>query len=81
MPQFVGKTARELYAAAHPEFFAKFQTCFETHTPQTYSAPYRMTSTGKDKFIQVTLGYVPPDSVLLITEDITERVHAETELH
>jgi PAS domain S-box-containing protein len=80
MPEYVGKTARELYGARAPELLDGFTRAFQTRTAQRYSGAYRTLSTGEDRFINFTFAFVPPDYVLLLNDDVTERQRAEDEV-
>jgi PAS domain S-box-containing protein len=79
MQQFVGKSARELYRS-RPDILEKFSIALEKKTTQTYETFYHMMSTDKDIFLELTLAYVPPDKIILHSEDITERKKAEEAL-
>ena len=76
MPEFVGKTAGELYQAT-PEILDAFARISEQHPTAQLEIPYHKLSTDDDLFLRMTLAYVSPGKVMLHSEDITERVMAE----
>ena len=76
---FVGSTALEMYKD-FPEVLADFRRCLSGETVIERQMPYQLRTTGEKKFLNVKYAFVPPDSVLVHTEDITARVEAERKL-
>lgn len=79
MLNYVGKTARELYSS-RPDVLEKFSCAFEGRTTVQHSTDYRLLSTGEAKSLIMTFTYVPPDLVLLINEDVTDRMQADEKI-
>jgi PAS domain S-box-containing protein len=76
---FIGKAAREMYAEM-PEILEAFRSCFTEKTSIQREMLYTLRTTGETKYLTVTYVYVPPDLVMVHTEDITERREAEVGL-
>lgn len=76
---FVGVEARELYHDM-PELLEALTQCFAERTVIEREMPYRYRSTGESKHLAVKYAFVPPDLVLVHTEDITERKRTEEAL-
>ncbi len=75
----VGQTARAIYST-RPDMLERIERAFAEQTVIKYESPYRMVTTGEDKYTISTFVFVPPDRVLLHTEDITDRKRAEAAL-
>ncbi len=75
----VGHTARELYAE-RPETLEYVERAYAERTTLRRQGPYRLITTGEDKYLIQTFAYAAPDQVLLHVEDITERKRAEEAL-
>jgi len=76
---FVGIKAGEMYRET-PEILEEITRCFAEKTFIEREMPYRFRSTGASKYLAVKYAFVPPDLVLVHTEDITERKQAEQAL-
>lgn len=76
---FIGKSAREMYAEM-PEVLEEFRRCFTEKTSIRREMFYTLKTTGEARHLTVTYVYVPPDLVMVHTEDITERRKAEIAL-
>jgi len=76
---FVGTRLSEMYPD-DPEIQGEMLRCFEKEIPIRREMPYRLKTTGEDKCLSVTYVFVPPDTVTVHTEDITERKAAEKAL-
>jgi signal transduction histidine kinase len=76
---FVGIEARELYHDM-PELPEALTQCFAEKTVIEQEMLYRYKSTGESKHLAVKYAFVPPDLVLVHTEDITERKRTEEAL-
>ena len=77
--KLVGVKARELYID-EPEIVEDLKRCINDQTQIMREIPYRLKSTGEAKQFSVKYAFVPPDLVLVHTEDITQRKLAEEEL-
>ena len=77
--KFVGTHASEMYKDT-PEIISEFSRCFEERRVIERAMPYHMTTTGEDKYLVVRYAFVPPDLVMVHTEDITEIRKAEEAL-
>ncbi|MFO8058616.1 MAG: PAS domain S-box protein [bacterium] len=74
--RFQGIRATELYWDM-PEILEDLHRCLrEKTTIEKDEMAYRFKSTGKTKYLSVKYAYVPPDQVLVHTEDVTERRQA-----
>jgi PAS domain S-box-containing protein len=76
---FVGIELGEMHRDS-PEIREAIAQCFAERTTIQQEMRYRFQSTGGEKPLAVKYAFVPPDLVLVHTEDITERVRAEEEL-
>ncbi len=77
---FVGKKATEMYRDM-PDIRDEIERCLAEKTTIEREMPYHYTTTtGESKHLAVKYAFVPPDLVLVHTEDITERVRAEEEI-
>ncbi|MBN1636533.1 MAG: PAS domain S-box protein, partial [Deltaproteobacteria bacterium] len=76
---FVGKSAKELYKR-RPDILKDFERCYRTKRLIKLETPYRMFTTDEEKYIALTIAFVPPDMVMVHMEDITERKMAEEKL-
>jgi PAS domain S-box-containing protein len=79
IPEFVGKTASEMYGDS-PEILEEFRRCFTGKTPIKREMAYRFKSTGESKYFNVSYAFVPPDLVMVHTEEITNRKRVEEAL-
>ena len=79
IPDFVGIKASEMYRDM-PEILEELSRCLNEKTTIEREMPYRFRSTGESKHFAVKYAFVPPDLVLVHTEDITERVRVEEEV-
>jgi PAS domain S-box-containing protein len=77
--EFLGIKASELYRDA-PEIQEEISLCFAEKTSIQRDMPYTYRSTGETRYLAVKYAFVPPDLVLVHTEDITERRRIEEEL-
>ena len=73
---FVGKKASEMYRHM-PEIRDEISRCLAEKTIINRDMPYVIQSTGENKYLAVKYAFVPPDLVMVHTEDITERRQAE----
>lgn len=78
--EYVGKTVREMFRDMMPELLDEFSTCFAEKTTIRRDIVYPMQTTGETKYLSVSYVFVPPDLVMVHTEDITERKQAENML-
>ena len=72
----VGQSARILYAD-HPLMLEEFARCARGGVPIHREMPWRFISTGREAVLVVSYVPVPPDLVLVQTEDVTPRKRAE----
>ncbi|MBD3308287.1 PAS domain S-box protein, partial [candidate division KSB3 bacterium] len=77
--EFVGITLKELYAD-QPQILEQISQCFEKQTYIQTEMNYHFKSTDEHRYLLVKYAFVPPDLVLVHTEDITERKQAEAAL-
>jgi len=76
---FVGTKATEMYRD-RPEIREEIERCFAEKTVIEREMVYHYTTTGESKHLAVKYAFVPPDLVLVHTEDITPRVRAQEEI-
>ncbi len=76
---FVGVKATELYHD-RPEIQEEMLQCFVERASIKREMPYRFKTTGRTCYLAVSYVFVPPDLVLVHTEDITSRRKAEQDL-
>jgi PAS domain S-box-containing protein len=79
MVNCLGRHASEIYKDT-PEILEDFARCLTERIPIKREMPYRLLTTGEDKHLAVTCAFVPPDLLMVHTEDITARKRAEAEL-
>ncbi len=75
---FVGMTVTAMYPD-RPDIVQDVSRCFAEKGSIQREMDYRFKTTGKDKTLVVKYAFVPPDLVLVHTEDVTERVRAQEE--
>ena len=75
----MGTRASELYRDA-PEIREELRRCVVEKTSFAREMPCQLKATGRNKHFAVKYAFVPPDLVLVHTEDITERKQTEEEL-
>lgn len=76
--EFLGRTATDMYAQA-PDILEDFKHCFNEKQTIKREMVYRSFITGKLGRFFATYVYIPPDLVMVHTEDITERKRKEEE--
>jgi two-component sensor histidine kinase len=76
----LGIDATELYHDA-PDVLEILRDSFERRTVRRHDMAYRLRSTGDVKDMHVTFAFVPPDLVMVHTEDVTDRRRAERALN
>ncbi|MFX1563420.1 MAG: PAS domain S-box protein, partial [Promethearchaeota archaeon] len=79
IPDYLGMKAKEMYLDK-PELVEDISRCFTEKTSFEREMVYQYKSTGEEKYLAVKYAFVPPDLVLVHTEDITERKQAEKAL-
>lgn len=77
--QVVGKRATELYGN-RPDIIEDFRRCFAERAVLRREIDYQFRGTGESKHLDTTYVFVPPDMVMVHTEDITERKLSEEAL-
>ncbi len=76
---FVGYTSRRMYGD-NPQITDDLNRCFEHKTRIVREMDYLFQTTGRTRILNVIYGFVPPDLVLIHTEDITDRKRADEAL-
>lgn len=76
--EWVGSRVREMYSE-RPDIVEAMHRCINERSSDEREIDYRMLTTGEQKRLAAKYAFVPPDSVVVLTEDITEKVLAETE--
>jgi len=75
----IGMKMSGMYADS-PEILADFKTCFENKTTLYREMAYAFKTNNKTRYWKINYVFLPPDSVMVHTEDITERTNNEREL-
>lgn len=68
------------YYKDRPEVIADFQKCWRTKNLIKREMQYTLKTTERQLWLNVTYAFVPPDMIMVFTEDISERKMAEEEL-
>ena len=71
------------FTAMYPDWseaLEEMRTCVREKRTIRREVKYRFVTTGREAVLMISYAYVPPSSVLVHTEDITERVRAEETL-
>jgi PAS domain S-box-containing protein len=74
--RLLGQHASQLYVNT-PEVIEGMERCFTEKSLFRKTGDFRLLSSGELKRLDVSFVFVPPDLVMIHTEDITERVNAE----
>lgn len=77
--KFMGMVATEMYAG-DPQIFKDLKLCLQQKKTIRKEMPYHFQSTGDERILAVYYVFVPPNQVLVHTEDITERRRSRDEL-
>ncbi|MBA7701307.1 hypothetical protein ES703_110042 [subsurface metagenome] len=77
--EYLGIKASELYKE-QTEILEELYSCINYQKRITREMKYRYQSTGKEKFLNVFYDFVPPNIVLVNTEDRTKQREAEVKL-
>jgi len=73
---FRGTSAREQYADS-PDVLEDFERCFQERRVSRRKLTRFLKTVGEERSLVLTYAFVPPDLVLVHTEDVTERQEAE----
>ena len=76
---WIGKDLRQVHAD-RPDVVADIERCFTEQQTIQRQMQFRYSDTGEERFLLVTYGPVPPDTVLVHTEDRTEQRRTEEKL-
>jgi len=77
---FIGTSATEMYRN-RPDILADLKRCArEKGKPIEREIDYQFMTLNSRKYLAIKYAFVPPDRVLVHTEDISDRVRAEQEL-
>ena len=76
---WVGRRASEMYVGA-PTILAGFHACAAEQRTIRGQHPIRPHLTSKDLLLDLTYVFVPPDMVMVHSEDVTERMRAQANL-
>jgi len=77
--KFLGTAASKMYAE-RPDIQEDIKRCLTEHCSFDREMHYQFKVTGETKYLAVKYAYVPPDLVLVHTEDISKRKRAEADL-
>jgi len=73
-----GITASKLYSDG-PEVVADFEKCYREQISIQRDVEYKMRTTGEFKYLTVHYAFVPPNIVMVHTQDISERLAVQRE--
>ncbi len=73
---FLGIKASDLYKD-NPEILRDLHQCANINSNFSREMKYQYITTGKEKYLTVKYSFIPPDLILVHTEDITERKKTE----
>jgi PAS domain S-box-containing protein len=76
---YMGITVTEMYGD-NPGIMKDFLQCFTTKDIVRRDMPYHFQTTCKETYLVVSYAFVPPDFILVYTQDITQRKRAEEAL-
>ncbi len=76
---YIGVNAKELFVK-RPDVFDDLNLCLDERSNFNREMEYQLGSPGRTVLFSVRYNFVPPDLVLVQTEDITQRKHAESAL-
>ncbi|MFC2146177.1 ATP-binding protein [Acidobacteriota bacterium] len=76
---YMGITATEMHGD-NPEIMKDLLQCLTTKNIVRRDMPYHYQTTGKEVYLVVSYAFVPPDFILVYTQDITQRKRAEEAL-
>jgi signal transduction histidine kinase len=79
LADFVGKPVSVMYSD-RPDIASDMALCFTQRMTTQREMQYRFRSTGLERHLSVTFVFVPADTVLVHTEDITDRRQAQARL-
>ena len=79
LSDFLGTTAAAMYPD-RPDIVADLSRCFAERVSIRREMEYQFKTTGEPKTLVAKYAFVPPDLVLVHTEDITARKRAEMQL-
>jgi PAS domain S-box-containing protein len=77
--ELMGRKATEVHGN-RPDILEDFRRCYEERSVRRREMDYRLRGTNESKHLDTTYVFVPPDMVMVHTEDITERKRAEEAL-
>lgn len=76
---FKDKPAGEIFKD-RPQVLADFDTCYRERRLVKREAPYRLVTTGEIRQFVTTYNFIPPDTVIVHIEDVTEYKKVEEAL-
>ncbi|MCP4643633.1 MAG: PhnD/SsuA/transferrin family substrate-binding protein [bacterium] len=74
-----GKRASEIWQDS-PDLIEDMHRCYREQRVIRRERSYTFVSTGETQYLDITFGFMPPSSVTVFTEDISERKTAEERL-
>ncbi|MBN2224976.1 MAG: PAS domain S-box protein [Deltaproteobacteria bacterium] len=78
IPNLLGQSVSRMYSD-FPELIDDMHRCYRERVTINKEILYHFQTTGRDRYQEVTYGFMPPDLILVYTVDITERKEALTE--
>lgn len=77
--EWLGINARQFFAD-RPDVVAHLEDCHQKHEVLVCETPFRMRSTDEVRHLVIRYVFVPPDSVMAHTEDVTDARRTEQDL-
>ncbi len=77
---YMGRTATQMYRENRPDILEDLWRCFTDKVVIKREMSYRFQTTGEEKRLAATYAFVPPDLIMVHTEDITDRSRLEEQL-
>ncbi len=63
-----------------PDLTEYLVECYRTHETKSIERQYKFRANGKEQYTSTTYSFIPPDSIQIITVDITKQKQADDEL-
>ena len=76
---YIGRTAQEIYQD-RPDILEQISLCFREQSTISKEMSYVIPNTAEIYYLRVYYVYLPPNRVMVITEDNTERVRTQKEI-
>ena len=78
--ELIGTKLDEMYKDDMHDIIYDIEECFRQQSSIFREMNYHLKTTGENKYLSVKYAFVPPDLIIVHTEDISERIHSKQEL-